>query len=397
MKKYLFLALSACSFLQASNNAATEGNSFGSQLNNYFKSNADSAINSLTNGGEIRTVDGKQKANVQMACEESKSGEFLNIDYTGTSDINIQIRFDKNVDGRVDKIWSFDNVSGICTDGLVKCDKNSWNNCEYFQYSYGDNINLVKTTIDNLNGCYCINSSCGSVAAKNRDKILYDIAGPIYSALSAESRLVLSKATKVGSSLSYRGQDYSVCDNYGESVNVNSSSNLEGLGQELAASQSNNENSTYSIFYKGTDNKTAPKDEDFNNKIYNSTVSIDQSAKYSKGNSKIDFSYMDTTSGKNVSGDMQSTPDVNAKFCEVKIAKEDTSAFNDGTNRENSTNNTIVYQSEIRECTNNWTKCPINSKNETLKYDCGKINDMGEALAQLSAIDEASKDMVCSK
>ncbi|EAK0670462.1 hypothetical protein APK63_02925 [Campylobacter jejuni] len=396
MRKYLFLIFVVCNFLQAANNAAAEGNSFGSQLNNYFKSNADAAINSLTNGGEIRTVDGKQKANVQMACDESKSGEFLNIDYTGTSDINIKIKFDKNVDGKVDKIWSFDNVSGICTDGVVKCDKNSWNNCEYFQYSYGDNINLVKTTIDNLNGCYCINSSCGSVAAKNRDKILSDIAGPIYSALSAKTQLVLSKATKVGSALSYRGQDYSVCDNYGQAVNVDSSSNLEGLGQELAASQSNNENSVYSVFHKGTDN-TVPKDENFNNKVSNSSVSIDQSAKYSKGSSKIDFSYIDTTSGKNVAGDMQATPDVDAKFCEVNVAKEDTSAFNDGTNRENSTNNTTVYQSEIRECTNNWTKCPVNGKNETLKHDCGKINDMGEALAQLSALDEASKDMVCSK
>ncbi|EOH7781620.1 hypothetical protein ACMCF8_001744, partial [Campylobacter jejuni] len=152
--------------------------------------------------------------------------------------------------------------------------------CEYFQYNYGDNINLVKTTIDNLNGCYCINSSCGSVAAKNRDKILSDIAGPIYSALSAKTQLVLSKTTKVGSALSYRGQDYSVCDNYGQAVNVDSSSNLEGLGQELAASQSNNENSVYSVFHKGTDN-TVPKDENFNNKVSNSSVSIDQSAKYS--------------------------------------------------------------------------------------------------------------------
>ncbi|OEW12588.1 hypothetical protein AJ935_09325 [Campylobacter sp. BCW_6876] len=396
MRKYLFLVFAACSFLQAANDAAAEGNSFGSQLNNYFKSNADTAINSLTNGGEIRTVDGKQKANVQMACDESKSGEFLNIDYTGASDINIKIKFDKNVDGKVDKIWNFDNVSGICTDGVVKCDKNSWNNCEYFKYGYGDNLNLIKTTIDNLNGCYCINSSCGSLAVKNRDKILSDIAGPIYSALSAKTQLVLSKATKVGSALSYRGQDYSVCDNYGQATNVDSSSNLESLGKELATSQSNNENSAYSVFYKGTDN-TAPKDENFNNKVSNSSVSIDHSAKYSKGSSKIDFSYIDTTSGKNVAGDIQATPEVNAKFCEVRVAKEDTSAFNDGTNRENSTNNTTVYQSEIRECTNNWTKCPVNGKNETLKHDCGKINDMGEALAQLSALDEASKDMVCSK
>lgn len=198
-------------------------------------------------------------------------------------------------------------------------------------------------------------------SGKNRDKILSDIAGPIYSALSAKTQLVLSKTTKVGSALSYRGQDYSVCDNYGQAVNVDSSSNLEGLGQELAASQSNNENSVYSVFHKGTDN-TVPKDENFNNKVSNSSVSIDQSAKYSKGSSKIDFSYIDTTSGKNVAGDMQATPDVDAKFCEVNVAKEDTSAFNDGTNRENSTNNTTVYQSEIRECTNNWTKCPVNGK-----------------------------------
>ncbi|MBK1973511.1 hypothetical protein JG677_05530 [Campylobacter sp. TTU-622] len=165
-EKISFLALVAYNFLQATNDAAVEGNNFGSQLSNYFKSNTDTAINSLTNGGEIRTVDGKQKANVQMTCDESKSGEFLNIDYTGTSDINIKIKFDKNVDGKIDKIWSFDNISGICTDGVVKCDRNTWNNCEYFKYSYGDNINLIKTTIDNLNGCYCINSSCGSMAVK---------------------------------------------------------------------------------------------------------------------------------------------------------------------------------------------------------------------------------------
>lgn len=73
-EKISFLIFVVCNFLQAANNAAAEGNSFGSQLNNYFKSNADAAINSLTNGGEIRTVDGKQKANVQMACDESKSG-----------------------------------------------------------------------------------------------------------------------------------------------------------------------------------------------------------------------------------------------------------------------------------------------------------------------------------
>lgn len=392
MKKCIFTALAACTLLQAVNNVAAEGNSFGSKLGNYFKSNKDSAINSLTNSGELSTVDGKKKANVKMSCEESRSGEFLNIDYLGTSDIDIRIKLDKNVDGKVDKIWSFYGISGICTEGLVKCDRNTWNNCEYFSYNYGQDIKLVKTTMNNLSGCYCINSSCGFMAAKNKDKILLDIAGAVYSTLATKTGLILSKATKVKGALSYRGQDYSVCDSYGKAKDVNPSSDLE----DMARKEIRGGNSAYSTLEQGLDNK-APKDSTFENKLYRDTVSIDSTTRYSRGHSKIDFSYTDTTSSKRVSGNFQTAPDVRAKFCEVKVLKEDSSAFNDGTNRANSTNNTLVYQSEIRECTNNWSKCPINEKNETLKHNCGRINDMGEALAQLSVLDEVSRDMVCSK
>ncbi|EOI9934304.1 hypothetical protein ACMYV6_000228 [Campylobacter upsaliensis] len=124
-------------------------------------------------------------------------------------------------------------------------------------------------------------------------------------------------------------------------------------------------------------------------------MAVDKSIKANESKNKLDFSYVEN--GKLNNGSLQTSDKINAKFCEVSIVKTDTSAFNDGTNRQNSTNNTIVYESEIRECVDNYNRCPINNANESVKHNCGKINDMGEALAQLSALDEASKDMICSK
>ncbi|MCR2039242.1 hypothetical protein CHLV4142_03670 [Campylobacter helveticus] len=394
MKKQIILSLAMFASLYAEN-ANEAGNALGSQLSSYFKSNQNTAINTLTNDGELTSVDGKQKANVKLVCDESKSGEFLNINYTGTSDINIQIKFDKNVDGNFDKVWNFAGISGICTQGLIKCDKDTWNNCEYFQYSFGSDINLVKTSMDNLNGCYCINNSCGGIAGKNRDKILYDIAGPIYSALTQNTSLVISKANNVNGALSYKGQDYSTCDNYGEVSQVNGNSDLEVLAKEQAQKDKKNDNSAYSVFYKGTDNEEGRNDKAFDEKIKKDFIDVDKNVKANESKNKLDFSYVEN--GKSNQGSLQTSDKIDAKFCEVSIAKTDTSAFNDGTNRENSTNNTTVYESEIRECVDNYNKCPIKNSNESIKHNCGKINDMGEALAQLSALDEASKDMICSK
>lgn len=395
MKKYVFFMLFSTLLLQAAGDAGFDGNAFGSQLKSYFQNNQDLAINSVANGGVVTTLDGKQQGSAKLVCDQGQSGEFLNISYTGTSDINIQVKLDKNVDGKVDKIWNFDNVSGICSNGVIKCDKNTWNHCEYFQYSYGENINLVKTSLANVSNCYCINSSCGSIAAKDRNKVLGDIAAPIYSALSNNTQLVLSKAQLKGDALSYYGQNYSVCTNSGNNVYVDSSSDLQAMAKQMALKEKDDENSAYSAFYKGTDNNISPEDKAFQQQISSSVVNIGKSVQHTQS-SQLDFSYTDSSSGKKVSANMQLTQDVEAKFCEVKVPKEDTTVFGDGSNRANATNSTTTYESDIRECTDNWTKCPV-KEGESMKYDCGKISDMGEVLANLAVLNEASKDMTCSK
>lgn len=397
MKKILFTFSLLCSYsllhADALSEASNAGSSLGSSLKGYFGSNQQNTINPLATGGVISSVDGKTKANVSLACEESKTGDFLNIDYTGTSDINIIMKIDKNVDGNIDNIWNINNVSGICTNGVVKCNPNSWNNCKYYKYSYTGNLNIIEAKMSDVNSCYCINASCGSLSAKNKDKILNDIAGYIYSALSNDTKLVVSKAIKSASGgLVFKGQDYSMCDTYGEVKHYSSSSDLESLARQQISKDKQDENSPYSTFYKGTDNTF--KDQSVINEITDKSIKIDKSTKGSVGSASASITYTDGTN--TISTTTQIAQKVEAKYCEVRVQVTDTSAFTDGSNRANATNNTVMYKNDIRECTDNWTKCPV-GKNETMKFNCGSINNMGEALAAISAVDEASKDMVCSK
>lgn len=391
MKKKFLLSIALASLLNA-NNAMSEGDALGNSLKSYFSNNQESAFNSLQ-GGKMQTVDGSKSADVRLSCEEVKSGDFLKVSYTGTSDINVNIAIDKNVDGRIDQNYVFDGVSGICSNGLVKCDKNSWRNCEYYQYSYGNSLSLVKTSINNMSACYCINSSCGSLAQKNQAKILEDIASPIYSALSSKSQLVLSKAGIQGNSIIYKGDDFASCNLNGSSPVVSSDSNLEALAQAQARKDLNNSNSVYSIFYAGTDNNIS-LDDSFKNKLSSDYLDVGDSVRSNISGNNLNFSYTDSSTGKKVNASVQISNKKDITFCEVRVAYTDTSAFSDETNRHNSTNNTTMYKGEIRECVNN--ACPVKS-GELVKHNCGNISDMGEILGQLSAIDEASKDMVCSK
>lgn len=49
-----------------------------------------STINTpITTETQLKTVDGKKQGNAQLICSAGNSKEFLQISYSGTSDINI--------------------------------------------------------------------------------------------------------------------------------------------------------------------------------------------------------------------------------------------------------------------------------------------------------------------
>lgn len=84
-----------------------------------------------------------------------------------------------------------------------------------------------------------------------------------------------------------------------------------------------------------------------------------------------------------------------AKFCEVQWTAQNNDVFSDQTNRSTQNNNSTVIKTEIRECTTNWTVCPI-STGESILHDCGAINDFGQAVGALNAVSETAKDCICS-
>lgn len=75
-------------------------------------------------------------------------------------------------------------ISGICKNGVISCVPGTWANCSYWKW-HGERVTLQNRdsapsfppyTIEDMQGCYCINSSCGSsLAWTNLNAIIRDL------------------------------------------------------------------------------------------------------------------------------------------------------------------------------------------------------------------------------
>ncbi len=102
-------------------------------------------------------------------------------------------------------------VSGICANGVVRCDPGTWNNCKYYEWtanSSGD-ISLQQRSSTDFGGCYCINSSCGyDLASDNLPIVLKDIGGGAVGAVmkSGSYRMMVSGVDINSADIVYYGQ-----------------------------------------------------------------------------------------------------------------------------------------------------------------------------------------------
>lgn len=394
--------------------AKSEASSLGSSLVSNYRGAGnlqETAYSTMTTDKEVTTMDGTQSKTVNITCQGS-SNPFAKISYTGTSDITIRVDLDLNQDGTYEKLALFSGVSGISTDGFAKCSINTFSNCTHYKYIYDSaNQTLGASVVPaaNATGLYCINSSCESLAIYHKDRILNDIAGAVGGVLQQVSTdLTITGQNTTSSYIELYGQDYSTCSDssgvYTASSGIPSTAELQN---QAAAAQTSDSDAWY-VVMKADDNEQNinPISNDEINEISIVASTATSSATPSSSDGRV-VEYTNTyqdSDGNWVTSSDSSTMLIDldsqeAKSCMVEWYEVNTQVATDGKVIGHSgTGDGLdkTLKTEIRECTNDYTVCPVNS-GESIRYDCGSLDDsIGEAFSTLSALEEMAKDLTCS-
>ena len=376
--------------LLSANEAFNTGKNQAKDLLNIYKKNMDNRINKpMTSDTPLYTTDNSQSRTANLSCGAEKP--FIRVGYSGSSDINIVISGDLDVNGNYEKNWYVNSVSGVCSNGFIKCTPNSWSDCHYYEWQFnGNDITYQEVSYSELGGCYCINSSCKSLAASYKTQIENDIAGGIGGVIKNNGNYIISKTDNDSNYVYIWGQNTN-CGNNQAPTNINKN-NIDEMTQNKQDEETNNEDSVYYTFNKGikNTNENGGLDNNFKDNLSSKNDEVTKSASLDKDTG--DFSYK--SDDKKVNGNRQQGDITQAKYCEVEWSATDTTAYADNTTKDDVTTGATTKKSEIRECENG--VCPVKS-GESIKHDCGSINDFGEVTAQFQSVENTTKDLTCSK
>ena len=322
--------------------AANEGIEVGKNLKGHFSNVQTNVAAPLTSNSDFKTVNGSKSFKANLTCNETIK-PFLEISYSGTSDITINVSIDTDLNGSTDKIFSFDGVSGVGTNGIIKCSTNSWKNCKYFLWNISNNnLTLSETVLTNLGGPYCINSSCGSLSVNQKINVLDTIGGAISSMYqSSNSNYLITKTQNDGNKIVFYGQNYQDCTNYKEQA-PSKSHDLDTTN--VIASQSKDENSVYYVLNEEVKNQNTNKfDTDVKQTtVIKNSVSVkgdtsDYTFTYSGKTQNEDGSWSTRTDNAKVNIDFLN-PDI--KYCEIKYLEVNSTVFSDGQTHQSSSGDT---------------------------------------------------------
>jgi hypothetical protein len=360
-------------------------------LGGHFKNFSSVVVAPATSTSDFKTVDGRISFKSNMTCE-SATVSVAEVSYSGTSDIATTIKLDMNADGVKELQNTLTGISGICTDGVLKCNANTWANCGYFNYKYtsGVGISLVATTRQNTSNCYCINSSCGSPATYNKKSILDDITTGVYSVLQANmNRFVLTRTTNDGVKSDIYGENQDTCTNY-QTGNKNFNQNtIVNDGELILAQEQSNPDSAAGTVLNATANENSIDFSSDTNALKTKATSITPATQ----NNKI-------ISANGETFDMSKSEDTEEiKYCQIVRTKANGQIYTDETTAYTSnTSNTTIEEYELRECTGpNSLNCPYET-GETVKYQCGTVNkdSFNESISGVNALHSMANDMSCS-
>ena len=382
--------------------AWSNGQSFGSSVKSYYGDNMQSSLfTPMTSDTNFNTMDGSKSFKANMTCGES-SKSFMTVTYNLGSPKNGAvpvIKMDKDLDGT--KEYTFVSpytASAICANGIAVCNGGNFDNtngCTYYKWNYnGSAISLVSSGGNVMSSCTCINDTCGSLASSQKDALSNKIASGIYGVVSAySSNFVVSQTQTNNGIVEYFGQRTDSCQNYkGTVATTGTSTSLDSSSEVM--SQTGNSSSAYSSLLGGSANyaTNSPKITSQVNTSTSSSKSVRTTITHTDGTT--DFTTKDSN-GTMLPGHV-GIPLNNDKeeYCQVKWLGTSTEVFTDGTERSTSTSSGTQWQMETRLCTNHI--CPYQaSKGESIKHDCGNINNFTEATAAFSAVQELADDITC--
>jgi len=405
MKKSVLLLL-AIKILASENININNGKDDAVNTLNYFKNDFTSNIsNPLTTDTDFKTQSGKTfKANI--TCNEDAK-KFITITYSGNSDININVQIDKNLNASFSS-YNITGVSGICSNGFIKCNLDSWNGCKYYQYTYNNALSINEVSFNQLSGCSCINSSCNNSSQHYKKSILGDIGGTLLNLFSNYyNDYDVSLSVHNSSKIEYLAKKHGSCiNNQGEKgigYTQTDDNTMLAKTEELKASQSGDENSTYSIVTNSVNNQ--------NNHSYSSELDdlkeVQKNISIDGDENDYSYSYSAKTKGgdgswyvKNDDSSMQiDFTNTDSKYCEVKYLKTNSQVHTDETQHTTQNNEDNMWHTDIRECTGtNKDICPYDvSAGEMIKHPCGQIDNFAEATSQLQALQDMADDISCSQ
>jgi hypothetical protein len=405
MKFILCSLLFISTFLFADNTAVkADAKKMGKDFTKYYEKNLDSQIfNPMTNeNSQISTKDGSQSGTAYMTCGETKP--FAKISYSGNSDItiNVQLNVDNNDDNGYEATQSFNGVSGITATGIIKCTAGTFSNCKYYNWNYNnsDLIYLTQTNRNNSADAYCINSSCGSLAASQKSKILGDIAGALTSSFSGYSSYTVTQTNVTSNYIELYGQNYENCSD--SNATQFNSSTTDIPGSLDGESQMNNSNVAYTTLTDvvKNENKNEVTASDYSDMQDIANTSVRSADTSYEDERIITYTYEKkndngTTTIQNLSSAMDVDLDDDTEYCMVAWEKKYTGVATDGTVRGTDDNGVeTTIEEEFRECVDG--VCPY-TEPEYIKYDCGNTDDsLGEAISALATLKELQDDISCS-
>ena len=361
-----------------------------SSIGNYreiYKNNFNSKIaDPLEGKANFTTLDNSQSFSANITCNKSKP--FIQISYNGDSDIDITIKINSNLDNNYDKTYTFNNISGLGTNGVIKCDLNSWNNCKHYIFEI-NNDNLILTKTNNVESGFCINSSCNYIAKYNKKYILDVIGGAISTIYQNyyKNYVITSKDS-----------DSNNLTIYAQNINCKNTDNKKLPAYSETATISVDNPQDYPSYEIVTNTTTNSDNNDFTNEVNDigkTEVSVND-------NNNFNFTYsVKNKNGKWIVSNDSFSVDLNfsnpnVKYCEVEFLIDNTQNFSDNTTPYTTKANKNQVKTKIKECTgSDYSICPLED-GESIKHNCGEIDNFAEVTASLKSLENMSKDFVCS-